>query len=1116
MLDSIIIRGARQHNLKGFNLTLPRNQLVVITGLSGSGKSSLAFDTLYAEGQRRYVESLSAYARQFLDQMEKPDVESITGLSPAIAIEQRSTSGNPRSIVATSTEIFDFLRLLYAHTGTAHCPQCGKTVQAQSPEAICRRIAALPPDLKIMILAPQAEGKKGEHKEIFDKAIKEGFARVRVDGEIVALDGKLPSLDKKLKHTLEIVVDRLKTGGEMSRLTGSVETALRHGEGLLKLLVEDAAQASGWREELISEKLACAPCGLSFDSLQPRHFSFNSPYGACTACHGLGSLQVLDIDLIAPDQRKAVKDAFPLWKKGPRRLQFYYQCLLSSLGSHLGFSIDAPLNSLSESQLDQLLHGTPEPIRMRFKHAGRWYDSEKPFEGVANNITRRMQETDSEAMREKLQQYMVRRPCVACGGKRLNPFSLAVDVGGLRLPQLLDLSIGDAAEFFDSLPHKFSDTQRQISAEILKEIRARLGFLTSVGLHYLSLGRESATLSGGEAQRIRLATQLGSGLVGVLYILDEPSIGLHQRDNELLIKTLCRLRDLGNTVLVVEHDQDTIERADFLVDLGPGAGRLGGELMYAGPPAGIHAVKSATGDYLSGRRRIEVPAERHPGNGKFLKVRGASANNLKDVDADFPLATFTCVTGVSGSGKSTLVNEVLKKHLMKHLGLGKDSPGKCRRVEGMDEVDKLIVIDQSPIGRTPRSNPATYTDAFGLIRDLFAATTDAKVRGYGPGRFSFNVKGGRCEECKGDGVRKIEMNFLPDVHVQCEHCKGRRFNAETLQVRYKGKSIADVLEMTVDDAVEFFSAVPKIKRITGTLQEVGLGYLHLGQAATTLSGGEAQRVKLAAELCRIPRGHTVYILDEPTTGLHIADIHRLLEVLLRIRELGNTVLVIEHNLDVIKVADHLIDMGPEGGSGGGTLVASGTPEEVALCPESHTGRFLKPLLPAENLRRAQNAPKTKAKPASSSDSPWETESRAKPVKKNPTKADRDQLDLGPTTNLWLATLGITLRSQVAERGPVAICVELKKLGHPVSLNLAYALQGAINGCAWNQLAHEAKDILEKQFRAAMSNLAPSAKALEVAESAEAPVKRKPGRPKKAAAPVVEVAAPKKRGRPKKA
>ena len=941
MIEDIQITGARQHNLKNVNVSIPRNKLVVITGLSGSGKSSLAFDTLYAEGQRRYVESLSSYARQFLDQMEKPDVEHISGLSPAIAIEQRTGHSNPRSIVATSTEIYDYLRLLYAHVGIPHCPKCGEEVKAQSAEIITQTILDFPEGRKLILLAPIIEGKKGEHKDVMAKVASDGFSRIRVNGEIYRVE-EPPNLEKNFKHNIEIVIDRLKTGKDsVGRLNDSVEVALREGMGTIKVLLED--QDKDWQEVTMSEHLACSSCRISFGELEPRNFSFNSPYGACKSCHGLGNLMVLDPEQIVPDPEEKVEDAFPLWKRGPRRLIFYYNCLLKSVGEEFGFSITQKFSSLNKKQKDALLYGTGEKnIPLKFKHAGRWYDVKKPFEGVIGNLTRRFSESESDSLRERLKKYMTRETCTSCSGNRLQPKSLSVTVNDLGIHQFIDLSIAKSEDFLNSL--KLNETEAHIAGEVLREITSRLKFLKAVGLQYLTLNRESGSLSGGEAQRIRLATQLGSGLVGVLYILDEPSIGLHQRDNELLLNTLCHLRDLGNTVVVVEHDTETIERADHLIDLGPGAGRLGGEIVFSGKPKDLKGKHSLTGAYISGEKSIEVPSKRAKGIGKSIKVVGAEENNLKKVSVEFPLGKFICVTGVSGSGKSTLVNEVLKKSIFKHLKIGRAKPGQCKAVKGVEHIDKMIVIDQSAIGRTPRSNPATYTDAFNLIRDLYSKVPEAKMRGYKPGRFSFNVKGGRCEHCKGDGYRKIEMNFLPDVYVECEICHGRRYNTETLTIKYKGKNISDVLEMTVNEAVSFFKHHTKLSKILQTLEDVGLGYVHLGQAATTLSGGEAQRVKLASELYRMPKGHTLYILDEPTTGLHIADIHKLLEVLNSLREAGNTVLVIEHNLDVIKVADHIIDMGPEGGDGGGTLIASGTPEKVAKCKESYTGQFLIPLL----------------------------------------------------------------------------------------------------------------------------------------------------------------------------
>ena len=943
MIDDIEIRGARQHNLKDIDVTIPRNKLVVVTGMSGSGKSSLAFDTLYAEGQRRYVESLSSYARQFLDQMEKPDVDHITGLSPAISIEQKAGISNPRSIVATSTEIYDYLRLLYAHAGTPHCPKCGEVMEAQSAEMICNQIHDFDEKKKMLLLAPLVDGKKGEHKDLIDNMAKEGFVRLRVDGEIYPVE-KVPALAKTKKHVIEAVVDRLKTGGiSSSRLMDSVETSLRHGNGQIVILLENKDKESGWDEIRMSEDLACLGCKVSYPQLQPRNFSFNSPYGACKTCHGLGSTFVFDPDLIAPDKEVAAVEAFPMLRRGPKRLINYYQSILSCAAKYAGFDPKAKLSSLTKDELDILLYGTDgKAIPMRYRHAGRWISGDKIYDGVVGILERRFHDGESDSMRERLKELMVKTTCPVCEGKRLQSFSLAVKVGGMGVHDFTSLSIEKADEFMNTM--KLSPMKEEIAKEVVKEIRSRLKFLKSVGLQYLNLNRESGSLSGGEAQRIRLATQLGSALVGVLYVLDEPSIGLHQRDNELLLNTLEHLRELGNTVVVVEHDLETIERADYIIDLGPGAGRLGGQLQYCGHPSGIKADSSMTGAYLKGGKEIEVPKKRQKGNGKSLEIIGATENNLKNVRVKFPLGNFTCVTGVSGSGKSTLVNGILKKALNQHFKIGRDKPGQFKEIKGLENVDKMIVIDQSPIGRTPRSNAATYTDAFTTIRDLFARVPESRARGYKPGRFSFNVKGGRCEECKGDGIRKIEMNFLPDVYVECEACSGKRYNSETLIIKYKGRSIAEVLDMTVDEAVEFFSAVPKLKRILGTLQEVGLGYIHLGQPATTLSGGEAQRVKLASELCRMPKGHTLYILDEPTTGLHIADIHKLLDVLIKLRETGNSVLVIEHNLDVIKVADHIIDMGPEGGDHGGQVMVSGTPEKVAKCKESHTGRFLKDLL----------------------------------------------------------------------------------------------------------------------------------------------------------------------------
>ncbi|MEM4247847.1 MAG: excinuclease ABC subunit UvrA, partial [Candidatus Nanoarchaeia archaeon] len=929
MLKDIYIKGARQHNLKGIDVRIPKNKLVVITGLSGSGKSSLAFDTLYAEGQRRYVESLSAYARQFLDQMQKPDVEHIEGLSPAIAIEQRSSGSNPRSTVATTTEIYDYERLLFAHIGKPHCPKCGKPVKGQSPQAITDKIFMLPPDKKIMILAPVAIGKKGEHKDTIEKLIKDGFVRCRIDGEIYELDAKLPKLDKNKKHTIEAVVDRLITGKtDSSRLNDSIELALRCGEGLLTLLIENERK-NGWTEEHISEKLACVECGISFGELLPRNFSFNSPYGACPECNGLGTRLVFDPELVVPDTSLSIrKGAIPAWRRGPRRLLIYYNHLLRCIAEHYQFPdmLTIPFKDIPEKIRNTILFGSgDEHICFDYWRSGRMHSLCKPFEGVLKNLERRFNETESESVRERLRNFMRRKNCMACGGARLRNESLAVTVGGINISAFNAMTVRECDSFLKNL--QLSQEEAKIARDIIKEIRSRLNFLIDVGLDYLTLDRESGTLSGGEAQRIRLATQIGSGLTGILYVLDEPSIGLHQRDNQKLIETLKKLRDTGNTVVVVEHDLDTIRNADYVIDLGPGAGIHGGEITAVGKPSEILECKrSATADFLSGRRSIPLPAERKSGNGKFLIIEGASHNNLKNIDVKIPLGTFTCVTGVSGSGKSSLVDDILRVALEKHFGFGNQIPGSHKRILGLENIGKAIVIDQSPIGRTPRSNPATYTNAFSIIREIFSKVPEARIRGYKPGRFSFNVKGGRCEECAGDGVKKIEMQFLPDVYVTCSSCNGRRFNKETLGILYKGRSIADVLDMTISEAKNFFEAIPQLSRIIRTLDDVGLGYMRLGQPATTLSGGEAQRVKLATELAKNPRGHTLYILDEPTTGLHIADVMKLLDVLLKLRDNGNTILVVEHNLDFIKVADYIIDLGPEGGEKGGRIVAQGTPE----------------------------------------------------------------------------------------------------------------------------------------------------------------------------------------------
>ena len=948
MLENIVIKGASQHNLKNVDVTLPRNKLIVITGLSGSGKSSLAFDTLYAEGQRRYVESLSAYARQFLDRMQKPKVEHIEGLSPAIAIEQRTAGSNPRSTVATVTEIYDYLRLLYAHAGTPHCPQCGRILESQSAQVIVEKLMELEPGAKMQILAPLADGRKGEHREIMEKILRDGFVRARVDGKIVSLeDDGIPQLDKKLRHSIDAVIDRLVTGNiDRSRLTDSVETALRTGNGVITVLLKKSGEEKE-QELSFCEKLACVKCGVSFGELLPRNFSFNSPYGACETCNGLGVEQFMDPVKVIPDPSLSIrKGAIPGWRRGPQRLIIYYNMLLRKLSEYLNCPdmLTTPFQELPEHIRHFLLYGSEgKNVEFDITINRRKYHWEKPFEGILENLRRRLVETESESVRERLSSYLSPRECPACHGKRLKPISLAVKVADLSIADFCALSVSAARKFISGL--KLPPEKTAVASEVLREISGRLKFLEDVGLDYLTLDRASGTLSGGEAQRIRLATQLGCGLSGVLYILDEPSIGLHQRDNGKLLTTLKELRDLGNTVVVVEHDLETIESADYVVDLGPGAGECGGRIVGAGTPKELAKCKgSATADYLAGRREIKVPAKRLKGNGKSVVIKKASLHNLKDVTAQIPLGCFTCITGVSGSGKSSLINGTLVPALNRRFGLGDALPGPNAGIEGLEYIDKAIVIDQSPIGRTPRSNPATYTGTFDLIRQLFATLPEAKLRGYGPGRFSFNVKGGRCEECHGDGIIKIEMQFLSDVYVECSHCNGRRFNTETLNVKYKGRSIADLLELTVAEAAELFAPLKRIARKLDVLNEVGLGYIKLGQPATTLSGGEAQRIKLATELARIPRGHTLYILDEPTTGLHLADIDRLLKVLFKLRDLGNSVVVIEHNLDVIKMADHIIDLGPEGGDRGGEIIGTGTPEELAQNPDSITGRYLKPCL----------------------------------------------------------------------------------------------------------------------------------------------------------------------------
>ena len=945
MIENIVIKGANQHNLKNIDLTIPRNKLVVITGLSGSGKSSLAFDTLYAEGQRRYVESLSAYARQFLDLMQKPKVDHIEGLAPAIAIEQRSAGGTPRSTVATVTEIYDYLRLLYAHCGTPHCPECGKALATQSAEAITTQLLALEEGCKLTILAPVVSGRKGEHRDILEKLLNDGFIRVRIDGKTVALDDDEIELEKNIRHNIEAVVDRLKTGAiDRSRLTDSVETALKHGNGVLTAVIEKDGNVT---EKSFCEKLACVECGISFGEMLPRNFSFNSPYGACKCCNGLGVQLCMDPEKVVPDPSLSIKNgAIPGWRRGPRHLIIYYNMILRKFAEQFGDTglLAMPFAKLPEDFKKKLLYGTgEETLEFDYYMHGKKYHWSKPFEGILENLRRRMIETDSDSVRERLAVYQSPVICPECHGARLNPQALAVSVGGKNIAEFNSLSISEARNFISGL--QLDAESAVIAADVIKEIHSRLTFLCDVGLGYLTLNRVSSTLSGGEAQRIRLATQLGCGLVGVLYILDEPSIGLHQRDNDMLLATLEKLRDLGNSVIVVEHDLDTIRRADFLVDLGPGAGVKGGKIVGIGTPEEIPSFPdSLTGDFLAGRKEIAVPASRNPGNGNFITVKKAKFHNLKNATVKFPLGTLTCVTGVSGSGKSSLVNGILVRALNAANNIQDEPVGECEKVEGLEFVDKAIVIDQSPIGRTPRSNPATYTGAFDIIRKLFAELPEAKMRGYNQGRFSFNIKGGRCEECAGDGIRKIEMQFLADATVVCTACGGKRFNNETLQVRYKGLNIHEVLELTIDQALELFANILPLKRKLQTLQDVGLGYLKLGQSATTLSGGEAQRMKLASELSRVPRGHTVYILDEPTTGLHLADIDQLLKVLFRLRDMGNSVIVIEHNLDVIKTADYIIDMGPEGGDGGGKVVAAGTPEEIVKKSASHTGRFLKPLL----------------------------------------------------------------------------------------------------------------------------------------------------------------------------
>jgi excinuclease ABC subunit A len=953
--DKIVVTGAREHNLKDVTVELPRDALVVLTGLSGSGKSSLAFDTIYAEGQRRYVESLSAYARQFLGQMDKPDVDSIEGLSPAISIDQKTTSRNPRSTVGTVTEIYDYLRLLWARIGHPHCHNCGRPIAAQSAEQIIDQIMTLEEGTRFMVLAPIVRGRKGEYGKQFEELRSEGFTRVKVDGELRMLDEDIV-LDKKFKHDISVVVDRLVMRPDLrKRLADSVETAVALADGLLDVEILPRDGSPG-EVRTYSERFACLHCGLSMPELEPRSFSFNSPHGACPRCTGLGSQMEIDPELVVPDPSLSIGEGAILpWSNGSSG---YYEQITQAIADRYEVDLDTAWGDLPDDQRDLFLHGTDDDrIYVSYRNRmGRKRSYMTTFEGIVANLERRYRETESALVREKIEEYMTMRPCPDCNGSRLRPESRAVKIGDLPIHEFTNMSARRALEWIDAL--ELTDTERAIARLILREISERLQFLENVGIGYLSMDRASATLSGGEAQRIRLATQIGSALVGVLYVLDEPSIGLHQRDNEKLIRTLVRLRDLGNSVLVVEHDEGTMHAADHIVDIGPGAGEHGGRIVAAGTAAEVMATpESVTGQFLSGARRIEVPAKRRKPTG-YVEITGATQHNLKKVDVKVPLGVFTCVTGVSGSGKSTLVNGILYKAVANRLHRAKLRPGAHRRVRGLEHLDKIIAVDQSPIGRTPRSNPATYIGLFDQIRDLFSKTQEARARGYKPGRFSFNVKGGRCEVCRGDGQIKIEMHFLPDVYVPCEQCHGKRYNRETLDIRFKGKTIADVLEMPIEEALEFFAHIPKIRRRLQTLHDVGLDYMRLGQPATTLSGGEAQRVKLASELSKIATGRTLYVLDEPTTGLHFADIEKLLEVLQRLVESGNSVVVIEHNLDVIKTADRIIDMGPEGGEEGGYLLAAGTPEEIAATPESATGRFLTELLePAKPKRKRASKPR---------------------------------------------------------------------------------------------------------------------------------------------------------------
>lgn len=935
--NTILIKGAREHNLKNIDIELPREKFIVFTGLSGSGKSSLAFDTIYAEGQRRYVESLSAYARQFLGQMDKPDVDYIEGLSPAISIDQKTTNRNPRSTVGTVTEIYDYLRLLYARIGTPHCPQCGKEIFQQSVDQIADKILAFGEGTKIQIMAPVIKGRKGEHTKILEGIRKNGFVRARIDGELIELSDEI-KLEKNIKHSIDVIVDRIIIKPNiLRRLVDSVETAIKLGEGFIIIDI------GGSEEILFSEKFACPDCGISIEELAPRMFSFNNPFGKCPKCDGLGTLMEMDPDLIIPDRNKSINEgAIEAWKTFHE--DTWTHNIVEALGKHYKFSLDTKIKDLRPEVVDILLYGTNgEKVKVAYNRDYSHGEVMYPFEGVVNNLKRRYRETSSEYIRAEVESFMSIKQCPECNGQRLKKESRAVTVGGLSVPELVDLSVKDEIEFIKSL--KLSEKNAIISKQILKEIIARLKFLSDVGLDYLTLSRAASTLSGGESQRIRLATQIGSGLVGVLYILDEPSIGLHQKDNEKLLRSLKHLTDIGNTLIVVEHDEDTMYHADYIVDIGPGAGAHGGEIVAAGPLDVIkNCSESITGQYLSGKKKIDIPEIRRKPNGKWVEVISANENNLKNIDVSFPLGVFTCVTGVSGSGKSTLVNEILFKVLSHKLNGSKAKPGSHGDIKGINYLDKVIDIDQSPIGRTPRSNPATYTGVFDLIREIFTETTEAKMRGYKAGRFSFNVKGGRCEACSGDGIIKIEMQFLPDVYVPCEVCKGKRYNRETLEVRYKGKNISEVLDMTVEEALEFFENIPRIKNKLTTLNDVGLSYVKLGQPSTQLSGGEAQRVKLATELSKRSTGKTMYILDEPTTGLHVDDVKRLIFILQRLTDAGNSVVVIEHNLDVIKSCDYIIDLGPDGGDRGGTLIASGTPEEIILNPDSYTGEFLKKTL----------------------------------------------------------------------------------------------------------------------------------------------------------------------------